>query len=244
MQRCIGVRREDKSRWERRVPVTPDVARELRERHGIRVYVQPSPIRVFSPDEFEEAGAIVQEDLGPCPVVFAVKEIPARLFEPGKAYVFFAHVIKGQPYNMPMLQRMIDLGCTLIDYERITAEDGRRLIFFGRHAGLAGTLETLWALGRRLAWEGIPNPLTDLRHAYEYRDVAEAKVAVARAGRLIAGEGFPAEIGPGDDRGGRLRQRRGRRLGDPQPAAGGGDRAGPARGDRGRSRRRARTPCT
>ena len=196
MQRCIGVRREDKSRWERRAPVTPDVARELRERHDIQVYVQPSPIRVFSPDEFEEAGAIVQEDLDPCPVVFAVKEIPAGLFEPGKAYVFFAHVIKGQPYNMPMLQRMIDLGCTLIDYERITAEDGRRLIFFGRHAGLAGTLETLWALGRRLAWEGIPNPLTELRHAYEYRDVAEAKVAVAEAGRRIASEGFPAEIAP------------------------------------------------
>ncbi len=112
-------------------------------------------------------------------MVFAVKEIPPALFEPGKVYVFFAHVIKGQPYNMPMLRRLLDLGCTLIDYEKVTDDQGRRLIFFGRHAGMAGTLETLWALGRRLAWEGIPTPLADLRHAYEYRDVAEAKEAVS-----------------------------------------------------------------
>jgi len=196
MQRCVGVRREDKSHWERRAPVTPDVARELRERHGIQVYVQPSPIRVFTAAEFENAGAIVQEDLGACPVVFAVKEIPAELFEPGKTYVFFAHVIKGQPYNMPMLRRMLDLGCTLIDYEKITDERDRRLIFFGRHAGVAGALETLWTLGRRLAWEGISTPLTGLRRAYEYRDVAEAKDAVAESGRTIARQGLPREIAP------------------------------------------------
>jgi alanine dehydrogenase len=196
MQRCIGVRREDKSCWERRSPVTPDVARELRDRHGIQVYVQPSATRVFPAAEFEEVGAIVQESLRPCPVVFAVKEIPPALFEPGKVYVFFAHVIKGQPHNMPMLRRLLDLGCTLIDYEKVTDDQGRRLIFFGRHAGVAGTLETLWALGRRLAWEGIPTPLADLRHAFEYRDAAEAKEAVSRAGRMIAGHGLPAEIAP------------------------------------------------
>ena len=122
-------------------------------------------------------------------MVFAVKEIPPDLFEPGKAYVFFAHVIKGQPYNMPMLRRLLDLGCTLIDYEKVTADEGRRLIFFGWHAGVAGMLETLWALGRRLAWEGIPTPLTELQRAFEYRDIAEAKVAVAQVGRMIAGQG-------------------------------------------------------
>jgi alpha-aminoadipic semialdehyde synthase len=97
---------------------------------------------------------------------------------------------------MPMLQRMLDLGCTLIDYERVTDEQGRRLIFFGRHAGVAGALETLWALGRRLAWEGIATPLAELRHAYEYRDVAGAKEAVARVGQMIASQGLPAEITP------------------------------------------------
>jgi len=85
---CIGVRREDKSEWERRVPVTPQDARWLKEQHGIDVYVQPSPIRVFKEDEFIQAGAVVQEDLSICPIVVGVKEIPPDLFQPGKTYIF------------------------------------------------------------------------------------------------------------------------------------------------------------
>ncbi len=166
MQRCIGVRREDKSPWERRTPITPAIAQALAEQHGIQVIVQPAPQRAFSPAEFEAAGAQVQESLAGCPVVFAIKEIPPYAFHPGQAY--------GQPFNMPMLQRMLDLGCTLIDYEKVTDDAGRRLIFFGWHAGVAGMLETLWALGQRLAWQGVPNPFTALRRAYDYQSAATA----------------------------------------------------------------------
>jgi saccharopine dehydrogenase (NAD+, L-lysine-forming) len=196
MTTCIGVRREDKSRWERRVPVTPEDAQRLKQEHGIEVWVQPSPIRVFTEDEFTQAGAVVQEDISACPVVFAVKEMPLGFFEPGRTYIFFSHTIKGQPHNMPMLKKMLDLGCTLIDYEKVTDENGRRLIFFGRHAGLAGMIETLWALGRRLDWEGIPNPFTRLRHMYEYKDLAEAKEAISDIGSQIKAEGLPEPVAP------------------------------------------------
>ena len=79
-------------------------------------------------DRFTEAGIEVVEDLGPAGVILAVKEIPTELLESGKAYVYFAHVIKGQAYNMPMLRRLLDTGSTLIDYERIADErsDKRR----------------------------------------------------------------------------------------------------------------------
>jgi len=196
MNARIGIRREDKSRWERRVPVTPEDARRLKEEHGIEVWVQPSPIRVFSEEEFTRARATVQEDLSPCPVIFAVKEMPPDFFEPGKTYVFFAHVIKGQPYNMPMLRRMLELGCTLIDYERVTDEKGRRLIFFGRHAGVSGMIENLWALGQRLDWEGIPNPFSQIRHTYEYKDLAEAKEAIVKMGERLKAEGLPESVTP------------------------------------------------
>lgn len=195
MQRCIGVRREDKSHWERRVPITPVAVRALAEQ-GIQVFVQPSPTRAYCDEEFAAAGALVQEDISACPVVFGVKEIPPAFFRPGGAYVFFAHVIKGQPHNMPMLRRMLELGCTLIDYEKVTDEHGRRLIFFGRHAGLAGTVETLWALGKRLAWRDIETPFARLHHAWEYHDLAEARAAVAEVGEAIRADGLPASITP------------------------------------------------
>jgi alpha-aminoadipic semialdehyde synthase len=196
MNTRIGVRREDKSRWERRVPVTPEDAENLKEQHDIEVVVQPSPIRAFSEEEFTQAGAIVQEELSDCPVVFAVKEMPLDFFEPGKTYVFFAHVIKGQPYNMPMLQRMMDLGCTLIDYEKITDDKGRRLIFFGWHAGVVGMVESLWALGKRLEWEGIPNPFAQLRHTYQYDGLKEVKQAIIEAGEEIKAHGLPEPVAP------------------------------------------------
>jgi len=192
----IGIRREDKSIWERRVPIIPQHVRQLQEEHGIEVWVQPSEIRVFRDEEFAQAGARVEEDISPCPVVFAVKEIPAHFFQPGHTYVFFAHVIKGQPYNMPMLRRMLELGCQLIDYEKVTDERGRRLIFFGRHAGLAGMIDTLWALGQRLNLEGIPNPFSDLCQTYHYGSLAEAKAAVSALGERIAREGLPEQITP------------------------------------------------
>lgn len=192
----IGIRREDKSRWERRVPITPAKARELRERHGIEFYVQPSPVRVFREDEFEKAGVHVQEDLCPAGVVFAVKEIPLQYFHPGKTYVFFAHVIKGQHHNMPMLRRMMEQGCNLIDYEKVTDERGRRLIFFGWHAGVVAMIESLWALGQRLKWEGIGNPFTEMRHTYTYDTLAAVRADVRAAGERIKAEGLPREITP------------------------------------------------
>ncbi|RLC75158.1 MAG: hypothetical protein DRI81_12585 [Chloroflexi bacterium] len=196
MSTRIGIRREDKSIWERRAPIVPQHARQLQEEHEIEVCVQPSEIRVFSEEEFTQAGARIEEDLSSCPVVFAVKEIPARLFHPGHTYVFFAHVIKGQSYNMPMLAELMNQRCCLIDYEKVTDEHGRRLIFFGRHAGLAGMINPLWALGQRLEWQGIPNPLTDLRQTRHYDSLAEAEVAVSAVGERITREGLPEQIAP------------------------------------------------
>jgi saccharopine dehydrogenase (NAD+, L-lysine-forming) len=195
MAASIGIRREDKSEWERRIPIVPQDAVQL-QAQGIRVIVQPSTTRAFSQDEFVQAGITIQEDLSSCPAILGIKEIPKEFFEAGKAYVFFAHVIKGQPYNMAMLQRMLDLGCTLIDYERVVDEKNRRLIFFGWHAGVAGMINTLWALGQRLAWEGIPTPLADLRQTHTYRDLAEAKAALARVRARIEGEGLPEQVTP------------------------------------------------
>jgi hypothetical protein len=192
----IGIRREDKSVWERRAPITPDGAGRLIADHHLEVFVQPSDTRIFGDGAYALVGARIEDDLSSCPVVFGVKEMPLAAFQPGRTYVFFAHVIKGQRYNMPMLRQLMDLGCQLVDYERVTDEQGRRLIFFGRYAGLAGMIDTLWALGRRLEWEGIASPFSHLRQTYEYATLAEAEAAVSAAGDQIVRRGLPPEIAP------------------------------------------------
>jgi alpha-aminoadipic semialdehyde synthase len=157
------------------------MARKLHDEHGIEFIAQPSPVRIFREEEFERAGAKVQEDLSRAGVVFGVKEIPMQHFQPRKTYVFFAHVIKGQPYNMAMLRRMMELGCNLIDYEKVTDETGHRLIFFGWHAGVVSM---------------IANPFSAIRSTLTYGSLAEVREEVRRVGERIKTEGLPQAITP------------------------------------------------
>ncbi|MCB1181862.1 hypothetical protein KDM41_00360 [bacterium] len=186
----IGIRREDKNQWERRVPLVPDDVATLRDRHDLDVVVQTSPIRVFGDVEYEAVGARIVPDLRTADVILAVKEIPVAELEPGKTYLYFSHTIKGQAYNMPMLRHLLDVGATLIDYERIADEQNRRLIFFSLHAGYAGAVETLVALAARLENEGIATPLGELRHAYEYGSLGEVQEHLRRIGARIRSEGL------------------------------------------------------
>ena len=196
MNVIIGIRREDKNRWESRVPLVPQDVKRLIDNYDVKIVVQPSTIRAFPDREFIDVGAGIKEDISDSQFVFAVKEIPIDFFVPNKTYIFFSHTIKGQSYNMSMLKRMMKLGCTLIDYERILDEKGRRLIAFGRYAGLAGMLDTLWAFGKRLEWKGINNPFAKIKRGYKYSSIKEAKEHIETIGKEIIEDGIHKSISP------------------------------------------------
>lgn len=192
----IGIRREDKSPFERRAALTPAHVRRAMDELGLDVVVQPSPIRVFEDQEYVDAGATLSEDLSSCDMVLGVKEIPSELLEEGKAYTFFSHTVKGQDYNMEMLRTLLNRGCTLVDYERIVDDRGRRLVFFGYYAGLAGMLDSLWAFGQRAAADGIDSPFSTLKRAYQYHDLDAARAAVEEVARAIRVKGIPYDLQP------------------------------------------------
>lgn len=196
MSSTLGIRREDKNRWERRVPLIPHHVRRLKEQYGIETVIQPSRIRVFSDKEFQRVGASVQDSLEHSSVIFAVKEIPVDVFEPGKTYVFFSHTVKGQPHNMPMLKKMMQMECTLIDYERIVDRNGRRLVFFGRFAGLAGMVDTLWTFGQRMEWEGITSPFQRIKQTIHYKNLDDIKKHLISVGKEIKTKGLPQSLTP------------------------------------------------
>ncbi len=181
---------------EMRVPLTPKHVERLIKQYDLDIVVQSSDKRIYKDEEFVKAGAKVNDSLKDCPVIFGIKEIPIEVFEPEKTYVMFAHVIKGQSSNMSMLKRMMDLKCNLIDYERVADELGRRLIFFGKYAGMAGMINTLWSFGLRLKYFGKVDPFASLKQAHEYNSLAEAKDAISEVGHYIAEHGLPSELMP------------------------------------------------
>ncbi|MCJ7570353.1 MAG: hypothetical protein MUO82_00525, partial [Candidatus Thermoplasmatota archaeon] len=196
MSITLGIRREDKNIWEKRVPIIPDHVKELEEKHGIKTIIQPSKIRIFNDKEYHNIKAKVDENLNDANVVFAVKEIPIDFFEKNKTYIFFAHVTKGQEHNMPMLKKMMDLGCNLIDYEKIIDEKNRRLVFFGRYAGLAGMVDTLWAFGQRMKYKKIITPLNEIKQSINYNSIDEIKNHLRKIGKKIQQHGLPNDISP------------------------------------------------
>ncbi len=196
MASTIGIRHEDKYAMERRTPITPHHASKLIQ-DGISVVVESSQKRIFTDAMYQQAGARIAPHMKQCDVVFGVKEIPMSALEANKTYVFFSHVIKGQPYNMPMLKKLMELECNLIDYERIADDQNKRLIFFGKFAGLAGMINSLWSLGQRLKVQGYGNnPFQTIRQARHYASLEEAKREIRLVGQKISTQGLPKDMLP------------------------------------------------
>jgi alanine dehydrogenase len=196
MSNFIGIRHEDRYAMERRAPLTPRHVERLIKQKKLDIIVQYSEKRIFTEEEYVKAGARMAKDLKKCSVIFGVKEMPISFFEEEKTYIFFSHVIKGQPYNMPMLRKMMEMRCNLIDYEKIIDEQGKRLIFFGRYAGLSGMINSLWSLGLRLKEAGLKTPFQQIKQAHTYASLEDAKRAISAVGQEIAENGLPEELRP------------------------------------------------
>lgn len=192
----IGIRREDKSRWERRAPLTPDHVKLLIKDTGTKIYIQPSTKRIFPIETYERAGAIVTEDLSPADIILGIKEVPESSLLPEKTYIFFSHTHKGNEKNMPMLQNILDKNIRLMDYELMTDEKGKRLVAFGKFAGNAGMIDTLHGMGHRFLGMGYSTPLMYMSMAHTYPTLAQAKLALHGVGNMIMQNGTPKDFGP------------------------------------------------
>jgi saccharopine dehydrogenase (NAD+, L-lysine-forming) len=197
MNNKIGIRIEDKNKWESRTPIVPNHVKELIKTDSLEFVVQKSPIRAFSDEEYQGSGATVSSHLKDARVIFAIKEVPIKLLEQNKTYIYFSHTVKGQKGNMPMLKHILDSKITLIDYEKIVNDKGFRLIYFGNFAGLAGMTQTLWAFGQRVKVEkNLDTPFLGLKHAYEYKGLQNMNQALGEVGKEIEENGLPEELVP------------------------------------------------
>ena len=194
--KTLLIRAEDKNRWERRAPLVPEDLRDIITQTGARALVEKSEKRVYAEDQYAAAGAGSCADMAAGDVILGIKEIPVEKILDNKTYVFFSHTVKGQKDNMPLLQRIIDSGSTLIDYERITDAAGRRLIYFGPYAGQAGAIDILSLMGEHWADKGLDTPFSDIRRAHRYESVEAACEHLGEIGGRIQKDGLPRQLSP------------------------------------------------
>lgn len=146
----IGILREGKKPADRRVALSPRQCWQVQEIWPkIEVVVQSSEIRAYTDEEYIKAGVDVVSDVSDCDLLIGVKEVPIRELIPNKSYMFFSHTFKKQEYNKALLKAILDKKIRLIDYEVLTNKDGRRLVGFGRYAGIVGAYNSFLAWGKK-----------------------------------------------------------------------------------------------
>ena len=144
----FGIIKERKNPPDRRVVFSPQKLKDFKKKFlAAKIVVESSDIRIFTNEEYKNAGFEVVENMQDCDVLFGVKEVPIASLIPNKKYFFFSHTIKKQPYNRDLLKAVLDKNITLFDHETIVKENGARLIGFGRYAGIVGAYNGFRAIG-------------------------------------------------------------------------------------------------
>lgn len=190
----IGIIREGKNPPDKRVPLSPQQCQQLLSQYSnLTIKVQPSPIRCFNDSEYERLGINLQEDLSDCEVLLGVKEVPIEMLIPNKTYLFFSHTYKKQEYNRDLLKAILAKKIRLIDYEMLKDKGGKRLLGFGRYAGIVGAYNGFRAYGKA-------SGRFDLKPAHACRDRRELeqelvkvllpenfRIALTGAGKVAGG---------------------------------------------------------
>jgi alanine dehydrogenase len=157
----FGIIKERKSPPDRRVVFSPGELAKLKQLyHEATVEVESSDIRIFTDLQYKSMGITVTEDVSACDVLFGVKEVPVENLIPNKAYFFFSHTIKKQPYNRKLLQAILEKNIDLYDHETIVDAENRRLIGFGKYAGMVGVYNGIRAFGIKFELFKLPKAET------------------------------------------------------------------------------------
>lgn len=204
MKNIVGILREgvDK-RGEKRTAITPKNAKHIID-WGYRLLVEPatdpytgSIKRAFDDIQYKKTGAEIVNKLTEAKVIFGLKEINTDKILENKTYLFFSHTHKGQTKNRKMLKRLAEKKSTLIDYELIADNEGKRMITaFTYIAGNAGMIDTLWALGNKLRLKGFENPFENIKQSVNVGTLAQIKNILSETGDKIKIDGTPSALPP------------------------------------------------
>lgn len=165
----IGLIREGKVPPDKRVPLTPKQCRLLETRYPhVKIVVQPSPIRAYTDEAYAAEGIEINENLSDCDIILGVKEVNIEDLIPNKRFMFFSHTIKKQPYNRKLLQAIVEKKIELIDYEVLKNRSNKRIIGFGRYAGIVGAYNGILTYGMK-------HGLYTLKPANQCRDRKEVE---------------------------------------------------------------------
>lgn len=189
----IGIIKETKVPVDNRVVLSPNQISDLHNKYKeIEFVVESSNLRVFTDSEYLSKGIKVVDDISDCDILFGVKEVNTENLIPNKHYFFFGHIAKMQPYNKPLIKKMMDLNITFTDYEYLVDDYGQRLAAFGWWAGVVGAYNAIRAYGIKNKLFNLPKPdskftLEELIRIMSLHQDYSCKIVITGRGRSSQG---------------------------------------------------------
>ena len=196
----IGILDETREPQDNRVPLTPSQCAILKEENpDIEVLVQSSKHRCYTDDEYRYHGVELREELDDCDILLGVKEIKPHLLIPGKTYFIFSHTIKKQPANRALLHAVLEKKIRLIDWETLTDDKYKRLIAFGRWAGIVGAYHAIRMIGLKTKTYSIKQMSECHNFAEAQQEFAKVKLPMLKivltgTGRVSKGAAFLLDL--------------------------------------------------
>lgn len=189
----IGIIREGKKPYDKRVALSPQQCLEVKERFPeVDFIIEPSNHRCIPDQDYLDAGLNVSADLSLCSILLGIKEVPVDELLSDKTYLFFSHTIKKQPYNRKLLRTVLEKNIRLVDYETLVWENGGRVLGFGRFAGIVGTHEGFTAWGKKMGQFDLKPAYLCANYAemisqYERISMPPIRIALCGDGRVAHG---------------------------------------------------------
>lgn len=189
----FAIIKERKNPPDRRVVFSPEMLKKAQQENPEASFVvESSDIRIFSDQDYRDAGFTVLQDISDADVMLGVKEVPTEFLIPGKKYFYFSHTIKKQPYNRKLLKAMLHKKIEMYDHELITHKNGARLIGFGRYAGLVGAYNGFRLIGQRSKLFKLPrvetlSDLIGLKKELDKITIPSIKICLSGSGKVAHG---------------------------------------------------------
>tara|TARA_Y100000748_G_scaffold131200_1_gene110087 strand:- start:201 stop:1394 length:1194 start_codon:yes stop_codon:yes gene_type:complete len=187
----IGITQENDKIRDVRAPLSPKQSKEVKKKPGFNIEVQSSTIRCFSDEEYVREGIKIVKNLNNSEFIFGIKEADEKKLKKNKTYFMFSHTIKKQPHNRDLLLKILRKKIRLIDYECLKKE-GKRIVAFGKYAGIAGAYNSLMAYGKKFKLFKLRR-LSEFKNKKELYLFSKDNPIIKKVKTLIIGNGRVAK---------------------------------------------------
>ena len=187
----IGITKENIEVGDVRSPFNPIQSNKINSDFHFNVEIQSSNFRCFKDKEFKKEGIQIVKKLNNSDIIFGIKEADKDKLIKNKTYFMFSHTIKKQPQNRNLLIQILKKKIKLVDYECLKKR-GKRIVAFGKYAGIAGTYNSIMAFGKKFNLFNL-NRLSHFKNKNELYSFLENNHISHKIRTLIVGTGRVAK---------------------------------------------------